>query len=113
MSLASDKNAQMASSVSAGLTATSSLNCCAASSYRSAWALQNTCHQVGLGSLTSCACQRANFLYPDAKFCTHDAATVFNKGTNDMDHLRCTITMKEHAVHLYRRGSGLAATDMA
>ena len=76
MSLTSDKNAQMASSVSAGLTATSSLNCCAASSYSSAWALQNTCHQLGRGSLTSCACQRAEFLYPDAEICTHEAATA-------------------------------------
>ena len=106
MSLASDKNAQMASSVSAGLTATSSLNCCAASSYRSAWALQNTFHQVGLGSQTSCACQRAKFLYPVAKLCTL-------KGDNDMEDLRCTITIVKHAVHLHRRGSGLAATDMA
>ena len=36
LSLASARNAQMASSVSDGLTATSSLNCCAASPYCSA-----------------------------------------------------------------------------
>lgn len=78
ISLASDKNAHIASSVSDGFTATSSLNCFAASSYRSAVALQDACHHLRCLLLKHVFLSAKFALGDDGSLCAHVMLVLAN-----------------------------------